>query len=99
LRDPKPRQAGLKRLPDLFTGRQWRTLAKSFGLSTRQMQIARLICQGLTSRELATALRIAPDTVRMHRRVLFEKLGVHDRVGIPVRLVLAERMSAVNRHQ
>ncbi len=62
--DPKSRP----RLPNLFTRAEWQILAESLGLTRRQMQIARWICLGLKNRELAVALDIAPDTVRMHRR-------------------------------
>ncbi len=82
-----------ERLPDLFTPGEWQALAKKLGLSPRQTQIASLICKGYGNRELAAALRISPDTVRMHRRVLFEKLDITDRIGVPVRLVLASRKS------
>ena len=80
-----------RRLPDMFSAEEWQELSKQLGLSPRQAQVARLICRGHMNRELATALGIKPDTVRMHRRELFKKLKITDRVGVPVRLILAWR--------
>lgn len=78
-------------LPDLFTDDRWPRLAGRLCLTPRQGQIARLICRGRTNRQIATELRISPDTVRMHLRGLFERLEIHERVGVVVRLVLADR--------
>lgn len=77
------------KLPELFTRPQWAALAENLGLSRRQAQVARLICRALTTAEMARELSISNDTVRLHRRALFAKLRVDDRVGVPVRLVLA----------
>ena len=68
-----------------------RALAGHLGLSPRQVQVARLICQGLANHEMVSVLNISSDTVRLHRRCLFRKLEITDRVGVPVRLILAAR--------
>jgi len=75
----------------MFSADEWRDLSKRMGLSPRQTQVARLICRGHRNHELAEAIGIKPDTVRMHRRELFKKLRITDRVGVPVRLILAWR--------
>lgn len=45
-------------------------------LSEREKEIARLICQGKTSKEIGKKLFIAKNTVDTHRRRILEKLGV-----------------------
>lgn len=55
-------------------------------LSERQKEIARYICGSLSNDEIAVRLGITSNTVRMHVRGLFKKMGVHDRVGVAVRL-------------
>lgn len=78
-------------LPEIFTARQWRVLAGHLGLTTRQAQIARLTCRGVGRSGIARRLNISPHTVRMHSEELFLRLKIHDRIGVPVRLVLAAR--------
>jgi DNA-binding NarL/FixJ family response regulator len=78
-------------LPELFRDDQWRELAEHLKLTPRQQQIARLLCRGCTNRQMATRLGISAGTVRMHLRTLFEKLEVHDRLGLAVHLVRTER--------
>ncbi len=76
-------------LPDLFTAEEWKKLGERLGLTPRQLQIARLICQGRSRRQISSRLRISPSTVRMHTDALFKRLSIHDRIGVPIRLVLA----------
>ena len=78
-------------LRELFSERQWRRLAEHFGLSARQRAIARLMCRGLKRQAIALELAISVNTVRTHVRGLFRRLDVDSRLGLVVRLVLAER--------
>lgn len=51
-------------------------------LSPRQRAVARLYADGLTYKEVARRLDIAPATVRHHLRQAYETLGVHDKCRI-----------------
>ncbi|WP_323122848.1 helix-turn-helix transcriptional regulator [Burkholderia alba] len=51
----------------------------SFGaelLSEREMAIARLVLRGNSSKAIADRLAISPETVKVHRRHLYSKLGI-----------------------
>ncbi len=84
-------------LPDLFSPQQWRILAKQLGLTPRQRQIARLICLGQTNDEMAVKLELAPHTVRMHKQALYRRLRIRDRIGVPIRVVIAFRDGALGQ--
>jgi len=79
------------RLPELFTPSRWVALGRRFRLSKRQKEIARLICLGYSNTAIGKLLGLRPDTVRMHNRELFKKLAVHQRIGVPIRLVTTDR--------
>jgi two-component system nitrate/nitrite response regulator NarL len=49
-------------------------------LSRREREVLRLIAEGATAPEMATALFVSPHTVRTHVQNVIEKLGVHSRV-------------------
>lgn len=50
--------------------------SKKVSLSKREKEILQLSSRGFTINEIADALFISPDTVKFHRRKLFEKLEV-----------------------
>ena len=51
-------------------------------LTTREMEIMVLICQGLTSQEISERLHISTKTVETHRCNLFLKAGVRNVAGL-----------------
>jgi len=51
-------------------------------LSNRERMIAEKFASGMTYREIGNALFIAPTTVRTHLATIYEKLGVHNKIGL-----------------
>ncbi|MFD5326289.1 AAA family ATPase [Streptomyces sp. NPDC127092] len=70
------RAAGVRRTPH---GRRASTWANPYGLTKREREVQRLLCQGLTNREIATRLYITPKTAAHHVAAVLAKLGVHTR--------------------
>jgi LuxR family maltose regulon positive regulatory protein len=48
-------------------------------LSERELEVLQLIAQGLTNKEIASRLYLAPSTVKVHTRNIYGKLAVHNR--------------------
>lgn len=57
--------------------------AEEVPLSKRELEVARLVAEGLTSQEVATELGISPRTVTTHLS------NIYDRLGLPGRAALA----------
>ncbi len=51
-----------------------------FGLSDREVEIARLLCKGKNNNDIASDLFVSPNTVKVHTSNLYRKLGVKNRV-------------------
>src|SRR6202035_3770519 len=55
------------------------------GLTPRELQIAQLVTQGLTGKEIARELGISPGTVRKHRDNIANRAGLRSIADIIVR--------------
>jgi DNA-binding CsgD family transcriptional regulator len=55
--------------------------ARRFGLTPREIEVLSAVGRGLTNREVAEALFLAPTTVRRHLENIFAKLGTRTRTA------------------
>jgi LuxR family maltose regulon positive regulatory protein len=53
---------------------------RSYLLSQREIEILDHVSRGLSNKEIARALRVAPETIKWHLKNIFEKLNVSSRV-------------------
>ena len=78
-------QEALKSLPREKPIPERRAAAERFGgLTEREREVAVLIAQGRTNREMADALVVSPRTVETHVSTILSKLGVSSRSQIAV---------------
>jgi ATP/maltotriose-dependent transcriptional regulator MalT len=54
-------------------------LGERFGLSRRELEVALLIAQGFSNREIAETIRVSTHTARHHTQHVLGKLGVRSR--------------------
>jgi len=50
-------------------------------LSKREVEVLELVIEGCRNKDVADSLAISQETVRVHLRTIFAKLGVHDRAA------------------
>lgn len=62
-------------------------LQARWGLTHRQAEVALLLARGASNRDVARALSISLHTVRSHAEVVFQKLGIHSRKALGLRLI------------
>jgi DNA-binding CsgD family transcriptional regulator len=72
--------------------RVWRGGRRGYGnaLSPRELEVARLVAQGMTNRQVAEALFLSPRTVDRHLSAVMRKLGVHSRTAVALAIADAE---------
>ena len=66
----------------VFKAKQWEYLSKCWHLTPREVEVAKLVCDGLDNEQIGKKLRIAYNTVRAHLGNIFRKVGVNGKTGI-----------------
>ena len=79
--DGKPVLNLIKVLDDLIAADS-PTPKKTFGLTSRELQIVGLIVQGCTNKDVATECNITDETVKRHLKNIFDKSGVSSRLEL-----------------
>ena len=66
-------------------------LRETYLLTSRQAEIARLLALGWSNARIAAQLRISPHTVRHHAEAVLERVGVHSRKALGIRMLADAR--------
>ncbi len=62
--------------------KQMTFLMQEAGLTQREADVARLICEGLSDKEIAKKIHLSPHTVKDHLKRIYSKFRVHARVQL-----------------
>ena len=74
-------------IPELLDNQQWALLRKKYQMTRRELQIAQLICRGMSNDQAAEALGVKLGTVKTHIRNLYRKLWVHNKISMLLRFI------------
>lgn len=66
----------------IFKAKQWEYLSKVWHLTPREVEVAKMVCDGLDNEQIGKKLRIAYNTVRAHLGNIFRKVGIKGKAGI-----------------
>ncbi len=66
----------------VFKRKQWGYLSKCWHLTPREVEVAKLVCDGLDNKEISKRLHIARNTVRAHLGNIFSKVGASGKAGV-----------------
>jgi DNA-binding CsgD family transcriptional regulator len=82
---------GWGRLPEvvLINEDKWRHIQKSYGMTERELQIARSVCRGFSNQQIADELKIQEGTVKTHMRNIYRKTWVNSKIAMLLRFVEA----------
>lgn len=59
---------------------------EEFGITDREKEICKLICEGCTNAQIAAILFISEGTVKNYVSSIYDKLGEHDRTKLAIKL-------------
>jgi DNA-binding CsgD family transcriptional regulator len=61
--------------------KQWEYLRKCWHLTPREIEVAKLVCNGMDNAQIGKNLHIKYNTVRAHLGNIFRKAGVKNKTG------------------
>ena len=64
----------------LLNTQQWDFLRKRYRLTNRELDIAQLLCRGLSNEQVASRLNIKKGTVKTHVRNIYRKTWVNNKI-------------------
>lgn len=64
---------------DIHNAQQY---SKSFNFTDREMEVIKLCCEGLLSKEIAYKLNLSTRTVETHKSNIFKKMGINNSVEL-----------------
>lgn len=89
LREGDRLQLGPEAVLQLVYEDQRRVAEEPLPLSSRQLEVARLVALGMTNTEIAAQLRVSPRTVSSHLDHIYDRLGIGSRAALTRALALA----------
>lgn len=69
----------------LLNEKNWIFLKERYHMTTRELQVAILVCRGFNNDEIATALKIRHGTVKTHLRNLYRRVRVKNKILLLLR--------------
>ncbi len=71
----------------LLDERQWSYLQKRYHMTPRELQVARLVCEGFNNEDIARALKIKHGTVKTHLRNIYRRVRVKNKITMLLKFV------------
>ena len=62
--------------------KQWEYLRKCWHLTPREVEVAKLVCDGMDNEQIGKKLHIKYNTARSHPGNMFRKVGFKSKAGI-----------------
>ncbi len=76
------RTANVMQILQQFSQEGRTEVKNNYGLTDREMEVVRLVCEGLGNKEIADRLQIAGETVKRHMTNIFNKVGMSSRLEL-----------------
>jgi DNA-binding NarL/FixJ family response regulator len=80
--DLKSQESLFKQPEAIFDEKQWTHLKRRYRLTSREVQVAILICQGYDNDHIAEILGIQQGTVKTHVRNVYRRIRVKNKISL-----------------
>ncbi len=71
----------------LLNEKHWLYIQRRYHMSPRELQVAKLVCQGFNNEEIAKDLKIKHGTVKTHIRNIYRRIRVKNKIKMLLKFV------------
>jgi len=71
----------------LLGEKHWSYIQRRYHMTPRELQVAKLVCQGFNNEEIAKDLKIKHGTVKTHLRNVYRRIRVKSKIAMLLKLV------------
>ncbi len=71
----------------ILNEKDWSYLQRYYDMSPRELQVAKLVCNGFTNGDIAGKLNVKPGTVKTHLRSIFGKTRTRNRISMLLKYI------------
>ncbi len=71
----------------LLNEKHWLYIQRRYHMSPRELQVAKLVCQGFDNEEIAKDLKIKHGTVKTHLRNIYRRIRVKNKIKMLLKFV------------
>ena len=71
----------------LLDERHWSYIQRRYHISPRELEVAKLVCSGLSNKEIAETLDIRQGTVKTHIKNIYRRIRVKNKVALLLRFM------------
>jgi DNA-binding CsgD family transcriptional regulator len=79
----------------VFDSKEWKFLSRCWHLTPREVEVAKLVCEGLDNEQISKKLHIEYNTVRAHLGNIFRKVGVRGKARVILEFIEGIQRAAV----
>jgi DNA-binding NarL/FixJ family response regulator len=74
-------------LISLFDDKHWLYIQRRYRLTDRELQVAKLVCQGFNNEDIAAKLKIKRGTVKTHIRNIYRRVRIRNKIQMVLKFV------------
>jgi len=71
----------------LLDEKHWSYIQRHYHISPRELEVAKLVCHGLSNKEIAQTLGIRQGTVKTHIKNIYRRIHVKNKVALLLRFM------------
>ncbi len=72
---------------NILSEKHWLYIGRQYCMSPREIEVAKLVCQGFDNEEIAGSLKIKEGTIKTHMRNIYRRIRVKSRIEMLLRFV------------